>query len=702
MRHDSGLTQKLLLRQVHAALLVVLVLLPLSLLRLFEVGFKPIHAVQWFVFLAILGLFLLRRRYSLSILGVAVTVVLVLWILTAVGNYGVLAPAHVITPLVAIFASVLFGRRVALLFLGLTCAGLVIIGLLYLTRTIHYQVDVLRYVQAPSSWIILLVGQAAFALWYLFLIEPIHETQRKASEQFEAVLQGINDALFIHDKDTGAILQMNQKACQMYGYSAEQAVGLNVGAFSAGTHPYTEEVAQEWMRKAIQHGPQLFAWQARSRVGILFWVEVNMRLATLGGTERLLVVARDISERRRLEEQLRQSQKMDAIGSLAGGVAHDFNNLLAVILSCTEFAIDELGENHQLRSDLQEVQRAAERATALTRQLLAFSRKQVMKPVPLNLNTIAKGLEKMLRRILGEDIDFDLTLAQDLELVEADPGQIEQVIMNLVVNARDAMPKGGRLVIETTNVEFDEPIVSNGADLKVGRYVQLAVSDNGCGMDAQTRERIFEPFFTTKETGKGTGLGLPTVHGIIQQSGGSIWVSSELGRGATFRIYLPVLQSERRVATVTPPAVVKPSRGNEVILLVEDEEALRIVIQRALENAGYTVLVAADGFSALSMSAQYSGEIQLLLSDVVMPKMSGPELATQLAASRPATPILYMSGYTDHAIVHHGVLDAGTNFLEKPFTRAQLIQKVEQVLSGSRTRVDGDSGGLSVVGDWVV
>jgi len=395
-------------------------------------------------------------------------------------------------------------------------------------------------------------------------------------------------------------------------------------------------------------------------------------------------------ERRRAEEaretiegQLRASQKLEAIGGLAGGIAHDFNNLLSVILSYTGFALDQVAAGAPLHDDLQEVIKAADRAAALTRQLLAFSRKQVLQPVALDLNQIATGIEKMLRRILGEDIDLAQKLAPDLGAVMADPGQIEQVLMNLVVNARDAMPEGGNLTIETANVDLDEEYAARHLAVKPGSFVVLSVTDSGCGMDADTQARVFEPFFTTKEKGKGTGLGLSTVYGIVKQSGGNIWVYSEPGIGTTFKIYLPrvrdpatLLASVRQQGTTT--------FGTETILVVEDEEAVRSMVARILRAAGYTVLVAADGSEALATSAHCPEEIHLVLTDVIMPQMSGRVLVERLTKTRPALKILYMSGYTDQAVVHHGVLDAGTHFLGKPFTATDLARRVRAVLDGRR------------------
>ena len=393
-----------------------------------------------------------------------------------------------------------------------------------------------------------------------------------------------------------------------------------------------------------------------------------------------VAVKRDVTRELALEAQFLQSQKMEGIGQLAGGIAHDFNNLLCVILSCTGFALEGLPEGAPLRDDLLEAQQAGERAAALTRQLLAFSRQQLLQPVSLDLNLVLGELEKMLRRIIGEDIDLLLAQAPELALVMADPGQIEQVLMNLAVNARDAMPRGGRLLIETANVDLDAQYAAEHPGVIPGLHVMLAVTDSGIGMDAQTMARIFEPFFTTKGVGKGTGLGLSTIDGIVKQSGGTISVHSELGGGTSFRVYLP--QAPSAVSAIASRPVVMHPRveGAETVLVVEDVEALRKITRRILEGAGYTVLTAADAHDALLISAQHEGDIHLLLTDVVMPGIGGAALAQELVHSRPTLKLLYMSGYTDDAIVRHGVGTAEAKFLGKPFSRAELTGKVRQVL----------------------
>jgi len=386
----------------------------------------------------------------------------------------------------------------------------------------------------------------------------------------------------------------------------------------------------------------------------------------------------DITNQRRTEQQLQASQRLEAIGRLAGGVAHDFNNLLTVINSYTAFAIDALPESHPVRSDLIEVLTAGERGAALTRQLLAFGRKQILEPVILDLNEVVRGVERMLRRLLGEDIDIMVVLADGLGNVEADPSQVEQVIMNLAVNARDAMPQGGKLTIETANVELDEQYAEKRISVRPGQFVRLSISDTGCGMAATTRERIFEPFFSTKEHGKGTGLGLATVYGVIKQSGGHIWVYSEPGHGSTFKVYLPQvdvqpLETKRRPASLSP-------RGNETVLIVEDETPVRKIAERVLTTAGYRVLTAATPREALLLCEEHAGEIELLLTDVVMPEMGGRDLAERVSKLNSNIKVLYMSGYTDNAIVHHGVLDREARFIAKPFTFVTLTRKVREVL----------------------
>jgi signal transduction histidine kinase len=391
---------------------------------------------------------------------------------------------------------------------------------------------------------------------------------------------------------------------------------------------------------------------------------------------------REVTERKLAEEQLRQAQKMEAVGKLAGGVAHDFNNLLTVINGHTDLSLRRMKQDDPLYRKLEAIKEAGGRAASLTRQLLAFSRKQVLQPKVLDLNKVIFETNKILQRLIGEDIDLLIGLAPDLGKVKADPSQIEQVLMNLAVNARDAMPKGGKLTIETDNVYLNEHYAGRHLSVRPGAYIMLAVSDTGCGMDAQTQERAFEPFFTTKEVGKGTGLGLATVYGIVKQSGGNIWVYSEMGRGTTFKIYLPCVDkpAEEHQANLEETNL---QMGVETVLLVEDEELVRKMTGEILQESGYQVLEAKDGLEALSIARQHDGPIHLMLSDVVMPQMGGRELAEHLISLRSETKVLYMSGYTDDAIVHHGVLDKGMSFIEKPFTPWDLTSKVREVLNAT-------------------
>jgi nitrogen-specific signal transduction histidine kinase len=397
-------------------------------------------------------------------------------------------------------------------------------------------------------------------------------------------------------------------------------------------------------------------------------------------------VVRDVTERRQIEqekanlqEQLRQSQKIEAIGRLAGGIAHDFNNLLTVIKGYSQLSLVDTEEGSPLREPLEEINKAAEKAADLTRQLLAFSRRQILEMKVLDLNTILGNLDKMLRRVIGEDIELMTIPAEDLGRVKTDPGWIEQVIMNLAVNARDAMINGGRLTIETANVELDEAYARGHIAVKPGRYVMLSVSDTGAGMTPEVKQQVFEPFFTTKEKGKGTGLGLSTVYGIVKQSGGNIWVYSEPGQGTTFKIYLPRVDEpleefRERVFQEELP------QGKETVLVVEDEEAVRQLAVRILKRQGYTVLGVPDGDSALVICEEQKEPIHLILTDVVMPGMSGRQLVDRFSKVRQDFKVLYMSGYTDNAIVQHGVLGEGVNYIQKPFTVDALARKVREVL----------------------
>jgi nitrogen-specific signal transduction histidine kinase/CheY-like chemotaxis protein len=379
------------------------------------------------------------------------------------------------------------------------------------------------------------------------------------------------------------------------------------------------------------------------------------------------------------KDQLAQAHKLEAVGRLAGGIAHDFNNLLTVITGRADFLLHTFQADDPRLRQIDLISQTARRAAALTRQLLAFSRKQVLQPKVLDLNAVVGTMDAMLRRLIGEDIDLLTALQPDLGRVKADPGQLEQVILNLAVNARDAMPRGGRLTLETADVELDETHARRHIGARPGRYVKLAVSDTGCGMDAETQARIFEPFFTTKEAGKGTGLGLATVYGIVKQSGGHIWVYSEPGRGTIFKIYLP--RVEEVPESAAPEAYHGIRRqGSETVLLAEDDAELRGLASEILRGHGYTVLEATNGVEGAGVAEGHAGPIHALVTDVVMPRMGGRELAEALRSAHPETKVVYMSGYTDNAIMHHGVLEPGIVLLEKPFTPDALLGKVREVL----------------------
>ena len=399
-----------------------------------------------------------------------------------------------------------------------------------------------------------------------------------------------------------------------------------------------------------------------------------------GAVEKLVIVNRDITARKQLEEQLYRSQKLEAIGRLSGGVAHDFNNLLGLIIGYGEALQQRIPPEDPYREAVDEIQNAGKRAAALTQQLLAFSRKQVLEPRILNLDAIILDIEKMLRRLVGEDIEMQLLLAPDIGSVKADRSQIEQVVLNLVVNARDAMPDGGKLTIETANRELDRTAVLRHPYVIPGPYALLKVTDTGCGMDAELQSHIFEPFFTTKEKGKGTGLGLATAYGVIKQSGGYIWVDSEVGKGTAFRIYLPRVNAVAETLPEAKPAVRVAPEGR-TILVVEDEPSLLKLTKKTLSQAGHKVFEAGDASQALEVSRKTEGAIDLLLTDVIMPGMSGKKLADVLSAARPGMGVLYMSGYTDGEIATHGILEEGTTILRKPFTRDELMRRVEDALT---------------------
>jgi PAS domain S-box-containing protein len=500
---------------------------------------------------------------------------------------------------------------------------------------------------------------------------------RETTQRLQAVVDAAPVAIIAIDK-AERVLVWSKAATRLLGWTEAEVLGQQLPTIpDEGRKEFDEAGARHLRGEAT-----LYETQRRRKDGSL--VDVIASTAPLSGPDGsftgALGMLEDITERKQLEEQLRQAVKMEGIGRLAGGVAHDFNNLLTVIGGRTHLLLHELPADHPMRQNLVLIQRTGERAAALTRQLLAFSRKQILKPVVLNLNDVVNDVKSLLERLLGEDVELIIDLDPALGRITADPGQVEQVIVNLAVNARDAMPGGGRLTLETRNVELDESYARQHVEVAPGAYVALSVSDTGIGMDLATQARIFEPFFTTKEVGKGTGLGLSTAYGIVKQSNGHVTVNSELRSGTIFRIYLPKTEGEA-AAPVEAERESSP-RGSETVLLVEDDPDLRDLAREILETQGHTVLAAQDVEDALRIAEGHKGVIQLLITDVVMPQRSGRALADMVRRHRPNIRVLFMSGYTDDAIVHHGVLDPGTPFLSKPFTPGTLARKVREVLDG--------------------
>ncbi|HET6231882.1 MAG TPA: PAS domain S-box protein, partial [Longimicrobiaceae bacterium] len=506
---------------------------------------------------------------------------------------------------------------------------------------------------------------------------------RQSVASYRSLFDSLSEAVSIQDA-SGRFIEANAAVLRMHGYTREEVLAMPVSALA---DPHAEPgVSEAAFRRALAGEPQRFERQGRRQNGEAFPVEVALNPGRYFGQDVVIAEARDITERvrsaealRQSEERLRQAQKMEAVGRLAGGIAHDFNNLLTAITGNAQLLLADMAPDAPGREDLSEIDRAAARAAELTRQLLVFSRKQMVHPEVLDLNAQVAEMDKLLRRLIGEDVKLVTVLDPALAPIKADGGEMGQVLMNLVVNARDAMPRGGTVRVETRNETLTAADARRHPFVVPGPHVLLQVSDDGTGMDDETLSHLFEPFFTTKAQGKGTGLGLSTVYGIVKQSGGAIWVDSEPGRGSTFRIYFPAAGAERATPGETARASAGP-RACETVLLVEDEPSVRSLARRILERSGYRVLTASDGPHALSLSAAHDGPVDLLVTDVVMPGMSGRELAERLVPARPDMRVLYMSGYTDDALLQHGVLQEGVAFLEKPFTPATLAAKAAEVL----------------------
>jgi two-component system, cell cycle sensor histidine kinase and response regulator CckA len=516
-----------------------------------------------------------------------------------------------------------------------------------------------------------------------FIAIKLDITERKRAEdrvcRLAQAVENSAELIALADPD-GRISFANPALLQATGYHEDEIVGelFKTVLLSRNNVPSLDE---EILARTIFGGSWKGECFCRRKDDSDFpvFLSTGQVKDTQGQVIGILGIAQDITDRKRLEEQLFVSQKMEAVGLLAGGVAHDFNNLLSVIMGYSDLILDGFPPDDPRWQQVQQIKKAGLRATSLTRQLLAFSRKQVFQPKVLDINALLTDFNKMLRRMVGEDIELVSVLKPGLGQTKADPGQIEQVIMNLVVNSRDAMPTGGQLIIETANEDLDEAYRRSHPPVQPGRYVMISVTDTGVGMDRKTQARIFEPFFTTKEQGRGTGLGLAVVYGIVKQSEGYIWVYSELGKGTTFKIYFPRID-EPAQSVQTDRGEAELVRGSETILLAEDADPLRDLTRAMLEKNGYTVLAAENGKEAIRIAERQDRPIQLLLTDVVMPGMSGRELANYLVAKRPDMRVLYMSGYTSDSIVRHGVLDPGISFIEKPFSQEGLMRKLREVL----------------------
>jgi len=608
-------------------------------------------------------------------------------VLAIMAVFGGLLPASLVAPAqypyllfpFVIAAALRFGPRGASL-LTMTVA----------TLAVGYTVRgggpfVMQTVPSTNTALLLYVGILAITGLFLGPATTRHERAeralREANEHLAAVIQSSPLAIYTLDP-TSTVLTWNRAAEALYGWQAAEVIGRPLPTIGQDVEDHGR------LRDRVLRGEALRGVEVTRRRKDGTLVNISLSVAPLhdaaGQVTGMLSLAADITEMRQLEVQYRQAQKMEAVGRLAGGIAHDFNNLLTAIIGTTALVLEDRGLESRVRVDIQEIEKAAKRAAGLTRQLLIFSRQQVLEPRALDLNALVGDLEKMLQRLIGEDIELRTKPAAALGAVRADPGQLEQAIVNLVVNARDAMPQGGRLTIETADVELDRSYVTRHVPTQPGPYVLLAISDTGVGMDGATKARLFEPFFTTKDPGRGTGLGLATVYGIVKQSGGYIWAYSELGHGTTFKIYLPRVPqtAEPPETTPSPPT---PAHGSETLLVVEDQEEVRNLTQRVLEARGYTVLAAGDGAEALEILAQHPNQIHLMITDVVMPGMNGRELAQHACARWGDLKVLYVSGYTGEAVLQHRLLEPGVAFLQKPFTPDVLARKTREVLDNSKS-----------------
>ncbi len=534
-----------------------------------------------------------------------------------------------------------------------------------------------RYVSARST--------AVKGIWNgeeALLFSAVDTTVQKRLEvelsMLSHALRNVSESLSVFDL-SGNIIFVNDSFIKTYGYPKEELIGQSINKFHPSQNP--RQIFKPIIEKTLKG-----SWEGeitavrKNREKFSIYIRTSPVLGDDGAPIVIVGVARDITEKKLLEDQLRQSQKMEAIGQLAGGIAHDFNNLLTVIEGYTELLFSNISENDASYSFVRQIKKAADRATSLTSQLLAFSRRQILQPKTIDVNMLVSEMSVMLKRLIGEDIELTTMLSPDIGAIKADRGQMEQVLMNLAVNARDAMPDGGLLTIETKTVSLEAALYErHHSGIRKGNYVMLAISDNGIGMDNETKERVFEPFFTTKEKSKGTGLGLATVYGIVKQSGGHLWVYSEPGQGTTFKIYLPMVKN-KKTKIDKPETAAEDIHGTETILVVEDEFMVRELVCDTLRTSGYTVLEAANGKQAIEVFSSNKDKIDMVLTDVIMPEMSGRKMIETLYEAYPNITALYMSGYTDDAIIKHGVLEPGMAYIQKPFSPKALIQKVRQVL----------------------
>jgi PAS domain S-box-containing protein len=510
-----------------------------------------------------------------------------------------------------------------------------------------------------------------------------------SEERFRSLIHSAQDGIISADQ-SGRVFLINKAAENIFGYSNSEAKELIFRSFflKDENSDFQKELNCYFERGECLSEGKTFEHTGLHKNGASVPLEVSLSLSGEGENKVLTGMIRDISERKKAEEQhenlqnqLIQMQKMETVGRLAGGVAHDFNNILSAIIGYSELALNDLPKNSQVYEDVTTIKESGEKAAVLTGQLLAFSRKQVLKMQPLDLNATIENMAKMVRRLIGEDIALDLRLSQNTGNINADPGQIEQIILNLAVNARDAMPNGGQLIIETSEFDLGNDYVDQHPDARLGKHVLLAVTDTGTGMDEEVKKQIFDPFFTTKEHGKGTGLGLSTVYGIVKQHESQIYVYSELGRGTTFKVFLPIIEGS--VDGIADQQIGTIPRGTETFLIAEDDPIIQRMIRSYLKPFGYKLLIAADGKEAIQLSKTYDGDIHILLTDVIMPNMNGQELAYAMQEMRPDIKIIFMSGYTDDVISHHGVLEPGFNFIQKPITPSRLAEVLSDVLKKS-------------------